>query len=74
MTVFTDDEARRRLDAVLNEARTQGEVRIRTLDGREFSVRPALTGRSPLDVGSIDLKLSAEDIVQAVREGREGRS
>jgi len=71
MTVFTDEEARRRFDALLHEARTSGEVRIRTGDGKEYVVRPAPTGRSPLDVGSVDVKLSAQQIVDIVREGRE---
>ena len=71
MTVFTDEEARRRLDAVLSEAQASGEVRIRTEDGREYVVRPAPTGQSPLDVGSVDLGLTAEQIVRAVREGRD---
>jgi len=71
MTVFTDEEARRGLDAVLTEARVSGEVRIRTGDGQGYVVRPAPTGRSPLDVGSVDLGLTAEEIVRAVREGRD---
>ncbi|MGH7215434.1 MAG: type II toxin-antitoxin system Phd/YefM family antitoxin [Tepidisphaeraceae bacterium] len=75
MTVFTDDEARRALDSVLDEAREQGEVRIRRRDGQEFVVRPAQVGatpgRSPLDVGAVDLLLTSEEIVRAVRAGRD---
>lgn len=71
MTVFTDEQARQKLDDVLREARAAGEVRIRTADGLEYAVRPAPTGKSPLDVAGIDTGLSAEDIVSAVREGRE---
>ena len=71
MTIFTDEEAGKQLSAVLREARAQGEVRIRTGDGQEFVVRPAPTGRSPLDVGSVELNVTAEQIVRAVREGRD---
>ena len=71
MTVFTDQEAQRRLADVLNEARASGEVRIRSGDGSEYIVRPAPTGRSPMDVGSVNLGMSADEIVAAVREGRE---
>jgi hypothetical protein len=71
MTVFTDEEARRQLDNVLSQARNEGEVRIRAGDGQEYVVRPAPTGKSPLDVGTVDLNVSAADIVRAVREGRQ---
>ena len=70
MTIFTSDEAKLKLDAVLEEARVHGEVRIRS-DKGEFIVRPAQVGRSPLDVGSVNFGMSAEEIVQIVREGRE---
>lgn len=73
MTVFTDADARGKLDDVLAEARTSGEVRIRLSNGEEFILRPAKGGRSPLDVGSITLDppITADEIVAAVRAGRE---
>jgi hypothetical protein len=71
MTTFTDQQARGQLDAVLNTARQEGEVRIRAQDGQEFSVRPVPPAKSPLDIPGVDLHLTAEEIVQAVREGRE---
>ena len=71
MTVFTDQEAQKRLADVLNEARAQGEVRIRADDGCEYAVRPVPTGRSPMDVGTVKLGMTAEEIVELVREGRE---
>jgi hypothetical protein len=71
MTVFTDTEAQKQLSKVLDQARAQGEVRIKLADGEEFVLRPAI--RSPLDVGSVKLDppITAEEIVQFVREGRE---
>lgn len=71
MQVFTYSEARQRLAALLNQAADEGEVRIRRRDGQEFAIRPVKTGRSPLDVPGIKLDLTAEEIVAAVREGRE---
>jgi hypothetical protein len=69
MTVFTDTEAQTQLSKVLEQARTQGEVRIKLADGEEFVLRPA--SRSPLDVGSIKLDppITAEEIARFVREG-----
>jgi hypothetical protein len=42
MTVFTESQAKEHLDAVLEEASTRGEVRIRRGDGREFVLRPSV--------------------------------
>jgi hypothetical protein len=74
MTTFTDSEAQRQLSTLLEQARAQGEVRIKRADGQEFIVRPA--PRSGLDVGYVDVQppITAEEIVAAVREGRERQS
>ena len=71
MTTFTDQQARQHLDAVLDTARQEGEARIKAQDGQEFSVRPVSAAKSPLDIPGVDLHLSVQEIVQAVREGRE---
>jgi hypothetical protein len=42
MTVFTEAQARERLDVLLEQAIAQGQVRIRREDGREFLLTPAL--------------------------------
>jgi hypothetical protein len=39
MIVYTNEDAKRDLDSVLDEATTQGEVRIKRANGQEFSVR-----------------------------------
>lgn len=70
-TVFTYSEARQKLAAVLEQSRTEGEVRIKRKDGQEFVIRPAERPESPLDVEGIDLEMSAEEIVGFVREVRE---
>ena len=73
MTTFTDEQARQQLPTLLDSARREGEVRIRTNDGQEFAVRPVDRSRSPLEIPGVDLNLSQDDIVKAVREGREAQ-
>ena len=74
MKVYTYSEARRWFSRVLDEARQGGEVRIRRRDGAEFSLRPIASVGSPLDVPGVDADLSRDDIMGAIREGRERES
>jgi antitoxin (DNA-binding transcriptional repressor) of toxin-antitoxin stability system len=71
MKVYTYSEARRLLARVLDEAKAGTEVRIRRRDGSEFVLRPVVSERSPLDVPGVDTDLSRDEIVAAIREGRE---
>ena len=71
MTVYTYSEARQRLSSVLDEAERDGSVRIRRRDGREFELVPVAQAASPFEVGSAALDLTADEIVSAIREGRE---
>ena len=71
MTVYTYSEARQRLASVLDEAERDGSVRIRRRDGREFELVPIRQTASPFDVDGADLDLTADEIVSAIREGRE---
>ena len=68
--VYNTSKARQSLAALLEQAAREGEVRIQRKDGQVFVIRPLTDGRSPLDVGGVDLHLSREEIVSAVREGR----
>ena len=68
---YTFSEARQKFAAVLESAERDGEVRIVRKNGTVFVIRPEKTHRSPLDVAGIELNLSAADIVELVREGRE---
>ena len=47
MTVYTNDQAKRNLDAVLADATASGEVRIRRDDGTEFVLRPVPVPSTP---------------------------
>ena len=57
--------------AVLEEAQRSGAVRIKRRDGSELEIAPVHARTSPLDVEGVDLGLSAEEIVSAIREPRE---
>ena len=71
MKVYTYSEARQRFSSILDEARAKGSVLIRRRDGQEFLLRPVEDFGSPLDVETLDLGWSREEVVAAVREGRE---
>lgn len=70
MEVYTYSEARQKLAELLDEAAQEGEVRIRRRDGLVFVVKPERRSESPLDVEGLDLGLTVEEIIEAVREGR----
>ena len=71
MRVFTYSEARQKLAEVLRQAETTGKVLIRRRDGRTYSLVPEKTLASPLNVPTIRANVSAEEVVEIVREGRE---
>jgi antitoxin Phd len=71
MNVYTFSEARQKLATVLDEVQRKGGVRIKRRDGSEFEISLVRSQTSPLDVEGVDLGLSAEEIVSAVREVRE---
>ncbi len=71
MQVFTYSEARQKLAAVLEQAENTGKVIIRRKDGRTFALTPEKIATSPLDVPTIKAKITTQEIVDIVREGRE---
>jgi hypothetical protein len=71
MTVYTFTEARQHLAAVLDQALKEGTVQIRRRDGTTYMIRPVKTSGSPLDVGYVDVALTRDEVVAAVRESRE---
>jgi hypothetical protein len=69
---FTFEEALARPAELFDEAEKEGAVRIRRPDGKLFLLkveRPLK--RSPLDVDGVETDLTLEEILQAIREGRE---
>ena len=71
MKVFSYRAASRNLAGALEAAQQDGAAMIRNRDGESFVVRPESARRSVLDVEGIDLGVTADEIVAAVREGRE---
>lgn len=71
MTVYSLTQAQAALLNLLDRADAEGEVCIERGDGRQFLVRPIEVKRSALDVKGVDLGLSRQEIVDAVRESRE---
>lgn len=70
MNVYTYSEARQNLASLLDMALQEGQVMIKRKDGQVFVLRPQDETESPLDVQGIDMGVSAEEIVQFIREGR----
>lgn len=71
MTTYSYAEARERLSALLERALMEGQVKLRSRDGRVFIIRPEkLPKTSPFDVRSIKLPISKVDILDAIRESR----
>ncbi|WP_419658843.1 putative prevent-host-death protein [Desulfosarcina variabilis str. Montpellier] len=71
MQVYSYSEARQKLATVLKQAETTGKVIIRRKDGRTFALIPEKIPDSPLDVPSIKAKVTTDEIVDIIREGRE---
>jgi prevent-host-death family protein len=73
MKVYTYSEARQRLARVLDEARREGTVHIRRRGGELFVLQPARAARSPLDVRGVKANLRPGELLDIMREIREGR-
>lgn len=71
MKIYTYSQARQNLAKVLDEDKNDGEVRIKRRDGNTFTLKPVSQNTSPLDIEGIDSDLTAEELTQIVREGRE---
>ena len=76
MRTYTFSEARQKFASVLERAKIEGKVLIKRKDGSLFEIHPVTTRESPLDVRGVDLDLTADEIVDIVREIRksEGRN
>ena len=71
MKVFGYSEATRNLAGVLESAQHDGAAMIRSRDGQSFVGRPEGADKSVLDVEGVDLRVTTDEIVATVREGRE---
>ncbi len=71
MTIYTFSEARQKFASVLEKAKVEGKVLIKRKDGSVFLIKPLSRKGSSLDVEGVDLKLSADEIIDIIREVRE---
>jgi antitoxin (DNA-binding transcriptional repressor) of toxin-antitoxin stability system len=77
MRIYNYSEARQNFTSVLNTALRE-EVIITRKDGSKFKILPIETkktkGHSPLEnIKGIKANISTEELVEIIREGREGR-
>ncbi len=70
MRIFTYSEARQELSMIFDQAENTGKVLIRRKDGRTFALVPEKVVSSPLDVPSIKAKITTQEIMDIIREGR----
>ncbi len=72
MRVFNYSEARQNFAAVLNMACTE-DVIISKKDGQKFKIVPIFSDedKSPFNIESIDCKVSTQNIIDVIRDGRE---
>lgn len=70
MKTYTYSEARQQLASLLDQARRDGEVRIRRQDGSEFVVQPVRSSGSPLDVPGFRANLQPGELVSLLRDER----
>ena len=71
MKVYTYSEARQSLAKLLDQVVIEGAVQITRRDGQVFTLTATPERRSPLDVPSLNVRLSDQEIVDLIREGRE---
>jgi len=71
MQMYSDSEAAENLAVLLEQAENTGKVLIRRKDGHTFAVVPEKTAALPLDVPSIKVNITTEEIIDIIRNGRE---
>jgi len=71
MQIYSYSEARQNLAVLLEQAEDTGKVLIRRKDGQTFAVVPEKTAASPLDVPSIKVSMTTEQLIDIIRNGRE---
>ena len=71
VTTYTYSQARQHFATVLSNAEKDGKVIIKRRDGSLFILQPLQKISSPLDVKGVKAKVSAAQIVDAIRESRE---
>lgn len=71
MKEYSFTEARQHFASILDEAKKEGVVCVKKRDGESFYIKPATPKKSPLDIQGVNLGMSATEIVEMVKDGRE---
>ena len=74
MKTYTEAEASDDLDAVLEQARKVGPVKIRRQDGSVFIIRALDSEKSPLDVPGIPSNFKPGELVRMIRDDQRRRA
>lgn len=73
--MYTTSQVQQQLPDLLKKALLEGQIRFKNRDGQVFVIQPVTasktSNKSPLDVPSIKLPITTNDILLAVRESRE---
>ena len=70
MHVYNLSEAKQNFTSILQQAILDGGVQINSEDGQAFMLTPVKAKKSPLDIKSIPLNLTADEIVDFIHESR----
>lgn len=70
MQVYTYAQAEKDLAGLLDCAKKSGEVMVKRSDGEIFLIKPQKRKGSPLDVASVQIDMTTNEIVDFIRECR----
>ncbi len=70
MDTYTLTEARQKLSFILDRAKKKGKVFIQRKDDSVFEVKALSDKKSPLDVKGINIEISREEIIKAIKESK----
>ncbi len=59
------------MESIFDRAGREGEVFVKSADGRVYAIRAVGEMKSPLDVPRVPMGLTKDEIVQIIREGRQ---
>ena len=70
MHIYNLSEAKQNFTSILEQAILEGGVQINNENGQSFMLTPIKAKKSPLDIESIPLNLTADEIVDFIHESR----
>lgn len=70
MHVYNFSEAKQNFSSIFEQAVLDGGVQIKGEDGQIFILAPIMAKKSPLDLKSVPLDLTADEIIGFIHESR----